>query len=377
MSGVIAALHLVVPQLAAERLTISAIGLQSNFERAFIHNHIGNNHAFLGQLFARQRPRVTLGAVAGNAGSVDFCMEIPYLKWRIRRVFGKNVDIRYHEQLVAEVDGARYHTAELDNLKDFAIAGEGTNVAHIREHAATTDAGAFIGRVVLLPFVRQIQAIYSGECRPSAAMYLHALMPTAIARMQIALLEWLHTLPEEKASLSIAVIEQDIPAARWALDELMTLLQTLNAVAEQPVTIPKINLSVFTDRQKIPQPDAKNIAEFIDDNYDAVFDISMLQRLHIFDSPVRARNLILIRSAHYEEPGLNDAIKVSMPVAYKVPGEQQSDGTFTENPEVVANLRFLLNYLFRKTDFRKGQLPILARALSRKSVVGLLPTGGG
>ena len=33
--------------------------------------------------------------------------------------------------------------------------------------------------------------------------------------------------------------------------------------------------------------------------------------------------------------------------------------------------------LFRKQDFRPGQTPILNRALQYKSVIGLLPTGGG
>ena len=44
---------------------------------------------------------------------------------------------------------------------------------------------------------------------------------------------------------------------------------------------------------------------------------------------------------------------------------------------MVLHLRYFLNLLFRKEDFRPGQLPILTRALSLKSVIGLLPTGGG
>ena len=38
---------------------------------------------------------------------------------------------------------------------------------------------------------------------------------------------------------------------------------------------------------------------------------------------------------------------------------------------------YFLNLIFRKTDFRPGQLPILNRALQNKGVIGLLPTGGG
>jgi Superfamily II DNA helicase len=36
-----------------------------------------------------------------------------------------------------------------------------------------------------------------------------------------------------------------------------------------------------------------------------------------------------------------------------------------------------LQNIFRKESFREGQLPILNRALQGKSVIGLLPTGGG
>ena len=43
----------------------------------------------------------------------------------------------------------------------------------------------------------------------------------------------------------------------------------------------------------------------------------------------------------------------------------------------VVNLRYFLQLLFRKQDFREGQLPILNRAVQLDSVIGLLPTGGG
>ncbi|ONN28093.1 hypothetical protein XJ44_00020 [Thermosipho affectus] len=40
-------------------------------------------------------------------------------------------------------------------------------------------------------------------------------------------------------------------------------------------------------------------------------------------------------------------------------------------------LRFLLQNIFRKVDFRDGQIPIIKRILSLKSTIGLLPTGAG
>ena len=51
--------------------------------------------------------------------------------------------------------------------------------------------------------------------------------------------------------------------------------------------------------------------------------------------------------------------------------------TYFEIPETKECLTFFLQNIFRKKEFREGQLPILNRALQGKSVIGLLPTGGG
>src|SRR5690606_30457878 len=40
-------------------------------------------------------------------------------------------------------------------------------------------------------------------------------------------------------------------------------------------------------------------------------------------------------------------------------------------------LEFFLQSIFRKKKFRVGQLPIINKALQGRSVIGLLPTGGG
>ena len=380
VNGVVNALHVILPQSKASKLRISKAGLESNFERAFIGEYIREEQAYLRQLFARQRPRATLGAAAGNEGRVDFCLEIPYLKWRTVNRYGKDHFIRYKEQHVVEVDGERYHKKAIDELKDFAIAGEGRAIHHIREFNASNDAQAFLRSVSANDYVQKLAALYKEEKPLTHAHYCHAFLPTAIARMQLALLEWLHTIPSETPSLKIAVIEQDIPAAKQAWKELKELLYTLDELAEQPTHIPAIELIVFTNDwlgKLILQPEAKAISEFTDEGYDAVFDLALLQRLDVFESPVAAENLILIRSAHYKEPGLQDSIKDALPVLFKYIGVAQNDGSFLPQEAAVVHLRKLLSLLFRKTDFREGQLPILARALRRKSVIGLLPTGGG
>src|SRR5690606_10922169 len=51
--------------------------------------------------------------------------------------------------------------------------------------------------------------------------------------------------------------------------------------------------------------------------------------------------------------------------------------TYEVIPQAEKSLTYFLQNIFRKESFREGQLPILNRALQGKSVIGLLPTGGG
>ena len=54
---------------------------------------------------------------------------------------------------------------------------------------------------------------------------------------------------------------------------------------------------------------------------------------------------------------------------------KNEQGIFVDNEEQVKKITYFLNLLFRKEKFRNGQLPILTRAMSNLSVIGLLPTG--
>jgi len=64
-------------------------------------------------------------------------------------------------------------------------------------------------------------------------------------------------------------------------------------------------------------------------------------------------------------------------IKYKPLVEKDTQGNYHNIEDVCDHLRYFLNLIFRKEDFRPGQLPILSRALQLKSVIGLLPTGGG
>ena len=104
---------------------------------------------------------------------------------------------------------------------------------------------------------------------------------------------------------------------------------------------------------------------------DLLIDISMLQR-HGFTTPnislcdqLLGYNSVAfsIRSAH--TPRDQNQIQSSEPIAYPITDDKREP------------LRFFLQSLFRKEDFREGQFEILTRSLAQKPVIGLLPTGSG
>ena len=64
-------------------------------------------------------------------------------------------------------------------------------------------------------------------------------------------------------------------------------------------------------------------------------------------------------------------------ITYRALTSTDETGQYAENITNTVYLKYFLQVLFRKEQFRIGQLPILNRALRNRSVIGLLPTGGG
>jgi ATP-dependent DNA helicase RecQ len=73
----------------------------------------------------------------------------------------------------------------------------------------------------------------------------------------------------------------------------------------------------------------------------------------------------------------NRHIYTSDTIEYRPLVIKDTQGNYKNIAETEEHLKYFLQLLFRKEVFRPGQLPILDRALQNKSVIGLLPTGGG
>lgn len=193
----------------------------------------------------------------------------------------------------------------------------------------------------------------------------------AVARIQKTFAEAIISdrLDLNKDTWEILVIEDDTSVAKLALNDFAELYQHIVAMTQDysGMTLPTINIH------------SKNEAK-AEVTYDAIIDVSIDQICNpeeVIFSKYKANNdcYFIVRSSKtvYTERFLYTTERIK----YKPLVERDAQGNYHNIEEVCQHLRYFLNLIFRKEDFRPGQLPILSRALQLKSVIGLLPTGGG
>jgi superfamily II DNA helicase RecQ len=216
-----------------------------------------------------------------------------------------------------------------------------------------------------------------------------AQSPIAIARLQKTIIEALLTekLKINKAEWNVLVKENDVPCAALAFADLADMFNNLTSLSVDydDIKFPNVHLEIIGSEEYINSPlhlDNKphTTATINQRNkeYDLVIDISMTefennQKFSEFKS--KNKCYFNIRSAKSKRS--NRHIYTSDTIEYKPIVTKDSQGNHIDIEENKKNLQYFAQLLFRKEDFRPGQLPILNRALQNKSVIGLLPTGGG
>ena len=193
----------------------------------------------------------------------------------------------------------------------------------------------------------------------------------AVARIQKTFIEAMISdrMDLKKDTLNILVIEDDMSVAKIAINDFVELYHHIVAMTQDysDMTLPQIN--IYGKREAKTQT-----------TYDAIIDVSIDQLCNpeeaVF-SKYKANNdcYFIVRSSKsvYAERFLYTTERIK----YKPLVEKDTQGNYHNIEDVCGHLRYFLNLIFRKEDFRPGQLPILSRALQLKSVIGLLPTGGG
>lgn len=193
----------------------------------------------------------------------------------------------------------------------------------------------------------------------------------AIAQIQKTIVEAMITgrLDIQSAEWNVLTIEDGTDITDIAVKDLVEMYNNVIAMTDgyNNMLLPHINI-------------VKASSVKTDDIFDIVIDVSVNKYAdfeHIVFSKYKAKNdcyFIVRSSKSVYEPRI---LYTTERIKYKSFVEKESSGKYIVNETIASCLRYFLRLIFRKEDFRPGQLPILNRALGLKSVIGLLPTGGG
>lgn len=373
--------------------------LDSKFEETFYFNSlsdsIGQSGDFIIQLLATQRK---LSNIIGD--------KLQILQERVRRNFEEqrtdfSIEFPYKNKnqlsgIVIEVDGSQHSNNEqlyLDTERDIAVSQSGWyNTVRIK--TSDFNSSNFTNKVknLVIPslnveYIQYLKQNYTNSLlatKETKEILAHTLTPFGIARFQRMFIEALAygKLSVSASEWNIGVIERDVPCAFIALEDLKAAIHNYNELTQDKFVLPKINLEVFSSNEFIDcslhcSSSPKNL-QFFDRNkqYDLLLDISVLQRTMPFNViGTAAKEVIVIRSAHY----INSKHKTTTAalIKYNPFAKKSLEEKWSIDTAIVNNLQFFLQSLFRKKNFREGQLPIIHNALQCRSVIGLLPTGGG
>lgn len=377
-----AALHLIDPRLVLHSSDFLQNLLDSNFERDFL-DKLAQTQAFLLQLLCLQRPFQSISPqVAHNfvRQRVDVALDYPYSS-------------RQNKGFIVEIDGVHHLEAgqqAQDRQRDEAAqkAQYATqrfkNLANVSNWAAT--------KIAEEDYLQTAANIYANKTFSPSRLtaWTLALAPAAIARIQKTILHALQSgqLSIESEIWKIVVIERDTPCAQWAIDDLCLQIKHLYHLAGIDIKLPIIELQVYATAEFKNSPmhkdnpplDLANLPNTI--TVDLCIDIAMLQRGQYAQM---SENTVLIRSAYYAKSNAVPRISCAAAINYGALGEYIPNPEENVEPEKIiaidhkkqSAINFFVNYFFRKEDLRPGQADILNLALQNKSVIGLMPTGGG
>lgn len=185
----------------------------------------------------------------------------------------------------------------------------------------------------------------------------------------------------------LLAIERDAPVVVWALEDLRQQWEHLSQLSRdhKDYQMPACHLDII-GQQPVASRDRQLELSYISKakagrDYALVLDIAC-------DREVEHREYKRLHSSGAVEITIRPAVPGDEPVEhhrtiittdkiyYDPLCHRERDGSY-RSLESVEHIRYFLQLLFRKLDFRPGQLPIISRAIQHKSVIGLLPTGGG
>ena len=371
------ALHTIDPRWELTQENYNCKILDSELEKEYITNVVPN---LLRQLLQPQRSLLSITNNSNHcAQRVDFACEFPYSNNKFKGC-------------VVELDGVAYHTNTVaDKQRDRDLNNSRWNCLRITE----TQINYINDQQFSNNYILNTRKAYQREFTEDWTKALQlVLSPIAVARIQKTVLEAIIAgkLDIKQAEWNILVQERDVPCAAIAFEDLKQMfdhLHALVAASDKKATLkfPKVNIEIISTKEFANSslhlnitPTTKASACQSEKKYDMIIDISMLRRAGIENisfSEFQCKNdcYFNIRSAHFRRS--KRFIYTSDTIGYKPLVDKDGQGNYIARPHEKRHLEYFLQLLFRKEDFRPGQLPILSRALQNKCVIGLLPTGGG
>jgi superfamily II DNA helicase RecQ len=217
------------------------------------------------------------------------------------------------------------------------------------------------------------------------------LSPIAIARFQKIIIEAIITghISLESIEWDILVEEKDVPFAALALKDFSEMFNSLTQLSDdyQDLKFPKVNIDIIGSKEFQNSPLHLNAnvkyepqAIHFSKTYDFVVDMAMLETSDITKesfSKYKCKNNCYFNIRSTTKNNSTRNIYTSSLIKYQNVVDKTIQGNYTVIEHSKEHLKYFLKLLFRKDDFRPGQLPILNRALQNRPVIGLLPTGGG
>ena len=186
-----------------------------------------------------------------------------------------------------------------------------------------------------------------------------------VAQIQKSLVEVIISgqLNTTQEAWKILVLEKDTDVAQIAIKDFVILYEHLTS------------LSVDYDTMHLPSiiiSSSKNASKNIE--YDLIIDFANKET---YVRTYKAHNDCYIFVSQSSEIFASRYIYTTERIKYKPIAYPDLKGGYIIDEVLATHARYFLQWFFDKEDFRPGQLPILSRALQLKSVIGLLPTGGG
>lgn len=371
-------LHILEPELNIP-LENYAGQLGSDEEWYFLNKTL-SDFTFAKQILHSEREFATINRDLGGGRRVDFSYEFPY----------QNNETEVKKKgVIFEYDGKQHKLSSYkyyDIYRDDIAADKGFDTLRQSSNEIT------INPKIENQFRQEVFQIFQNNYKRNVNEFLKEytilFVPLVVARIQKTLIEYLLRHPKLIGAerLKIAIIERDIPGGALAIKCLSELLEKINSLLQENKKVPQLEAIIFANHNWVYNDGIHLDAEIQDDEYfnqndfDIILDHSILKRSNIYKEDTLIRDgVITIRSAHYVDRtfGTSRRTYCGKLLKYKSLVRKNDNGSFTSKKELEPIINHFIQNIFRKKEFREGQLPIISRAIQQKPVIGLLPTGGG